>query len=203
MEREDDGTYTLYFSTSRGIDKSDYVILKAASSSHAPSVAPNIKVFDKDFDWGSYANVVRVRGGEDGDGNPINEVVYDNDAITEQNGEEFWISHYDPEITTVENAQQTGAEILSQRSSVVYRISVDFMDGYDTTDIEIGDTVMVYVGFDDADFEIAEALRVISLHRSWGVGGEQVSAELTNVLRSTLYFNYEPRITMHDRVLTA
>jgi len=198
----DGTTWTVIFTTRRGSDKSASVILKAASSSRAPGTIPNIKVISKQFDWSNYANIVRVIGGEDADGNRVVEEVRDNAEITDK-GQEFWFTYRDAEITTSGMARQRAYQELIKRNIVTTRIGGEFIDKTITGSIEIGDSVMVYANWDEEGLEIAEALRIVKLHRGWGVGGEKITADFSNKLKFAQYWNYMRVTDDHSRWLTA
>lgn len=185
---KDNGTYTLYFSTQRGDDKTVHVILKNSRTGDEADTQPNIKFIEKTFDWDSYANSIKVIGGTVG-ATRIEADLQDHTAITDL-GAEVWKTLRDADILTEAMARQKAAVELQRRKSVVLRISGDFVDKYDTNDISIGDTVTLIAEWPDADLKIEGSHRVVGLRRSYGVDGEQVSARFSNQLKSSEYWAY-------------
>lgn len=198
----DGTTWTLHFTTRIGEDKSEHIILKAASSSERPDIEPNIKVLNKEFDWTNYANIVRCVGGVDVNGDRIVEHVRDNAEIANK-GQEYWVTIRSADAVTSSMTRQVAYLELIKRNVVKTRLSVEFLDKEITNKISVGDSVMLLASWDSENLEIKEAYRIISLHRQWGASGETVTAELSNNLRYAEYINYVKKTDDHDRWLTA
>jgi len=186
---KDNGTYTITFTTRRGSDKTASVILKAATTSDEPGTTPNIKVLNKTFDWSDYANVVQVIGGEDADGNRVSGVVRDNEEITAK-GKEYWFTLRDADIVTNGMARQRAYVELTKRNSATLRIGGEFLDHYNTSQIEIGDSVILIAEWEDMSLKISGSHRIVKLNRVGGVGGEKVTADFTTKLKQAQFWNY-------------
>ncbi len=186
---KDNGTYTITFTTRRGSDKTASVILKASSTSDEPGTKPNIKVLNKTFDWSDYANVVQVIGGEDGDGNRVSGVVRDNDEIADK-GKEYWFTLRDADIVTNGMARQRAYVELIKRNSATLRIGGEFLDVYASSQIEIGDSVILIAEWEDTELKIEGSHRIVKLRRQGGIGGEKVTADFTTKLKQAQFWNY-------------
>lgn len=198
----DGTTWTVVLTTSRGSDKTATVVLKTASTADEPDTRANVKVLEKIFDWSSYANAIFLTGGTDGDGNRITAEVRNNTEIASV-GQEHWFRISDDEITTNAMARQRVYQELIKRNSVVLRITGEFVDKYDTTMIEIGDTVVLISEWNDGALKISGSHRIVKLHRSAGVDGEQVSAEFSNKMKTAQFWNYMKLTDDHGRWITA
>lgn len=192
VEKEDDGTYTLYFTVRRGEDKSDWITLKCASSTDEPSIVANIKVFSKLDDWSDYANVVMVVGGTDSDGNRIIGECRDNDEISDKE-KEYWYILRDGDVETSGMARQRAYVELTKRNSPRERISAEFIDKQSSTELEIGDSVTLLGMWKDPALNINGSYRIVHLKRIGGTSGEQVTADFSNRLKEASYWNYQRR----------
>lgn len=190
----------LHVAYARGSDKSDRIILKNSKTSDYPDVEPNIKVVARNPDWAPYANVIYVIGAE---GPPRIEVeVRDQPGIDEHG--EHWYCHRDPDIQTTAMAQTVGAIELARRSVVIDRIRAVILDEYDPKDIEIGDWVWVVAEFgEDVRTKLNSSMRVVSLNRSWGPSGEQVTLDLINLISASEYWTHLTTISDLTRWVTA
>jgi len=195
-----DSADVLHVAYARGSDKSDRVILKNGKTGDYPEVEPNIKVVSRDPDWAPFANAIKVIGAA---GPPrIETEVKDQPSIDEHG--EHWYCHRDPDIQTVQMAETVGAIQLALRNTVIDRIRAAILDEYDPTDISIGDNVWVVAEFgDDVATKLNASMRVVSLTRSWGPDGEQVSLELINLISASEYWAHLVTIADLTRWVTA
>ena len=190
----------LHVAATRGSDKSDRIILKNSKTSDYPDVEPNIMVVSRDPDWAPYANAIVVLGAGTGD-DRIEAEVRDQPAIDEWG--EHWYCHRDPDLQTVGTAYTAGVLELARRSVVMDRITAVILDEYDPGDIGIGDTVRVVAEFgDDVATKLDADMRVVSMTRSWDVGGEHVTLELINLVLASEYWRYLTSISDLMRWIT-
>jgi len=202
VEDDGDGTYTVYFSTRRGEDKSGWIILKCATTSDEPDTKANIKVLSPTYDWTDFANAVLFIGGLDTGGDRVSAEVQDNESIASR-GQEFWITVRDAEVTTTSMARQRAVLELNKRNSVTIRIRGEFVDKLSSNSIKIGDSVTLIGEWHDADLKVDGSYRIVALNRTWGVGGgEQVTAEFTNRMKPAQYYNYLQKVDSLERVST-
>jgi len=195
-----DGAGVLHVAYRRGSDKSDRVILKNSKTGDYPEVEPNIKVVSRDPDWAPFANAIKVIGAE---GAPRIEAEIKDQPSIDEHGE-HWYCHRDPDIQTVQMAETVGAIQLVLRNTVIDRIRAVILDEYDPTDISIGDNVWVVAEFgDDVATKLNASMRVVSLTRSWGPDGEQVSLELINLISASEYWAHLVTIADLTRWVTA
>jgi len=199
---KDNGTYTVYFSTRRGEDKSGWLILKTTTTSDEPDTKANIKVISKTYDWSSFANCILFIGGTDSGGNRVEVEVRDTDSISTM-GQEYWITIRDAEVTTRAMGRTRAALELEDRNAVVERIAANFIDKHSANDVGIGDSVSLISEWLDGDLKIEGSHRVVVLNRSWGPAGEQVGAEFTNRMQKAQYYNYLRETDDHARWITA
>ncbi|HUW44779.1 MAG TPA: hypothetical protein VMW50_03195 [Dehalococcoidia bacterium] len=195
------GVYTLYFSTRRGSDKSNLVVLKSAKTADYPTVEPNIKFLENTFDWDRYANCIKVIGGTV-DGVRVEGTVKDPTEIAAF-GQEVWKTLRDADILTVSMAVQRGYIELQRRNAVSLRITGRFLDEYDPKDIEIGDSVTLVAEWDDGALKISGSHRIIQLSRDYGADGEQVSASFSNQMKAAEYWAYMSKTATLERWFTA
>ena len=195
-----DSSDVLHVALARGSDKSNRVFLKNSKTSDLPALEPNIKVVSRNPDWAPYANAIYVIGAA---GPPRIEAEVKDQPSIDVYGE-HWYCHRDPDIQTVAMAITVGSIELTRRNTVIDRIGVVILDEYDPKDIEIGDVVWVVAEFgDDVATKLNSAMRVVSLNRSWGTGGEQVSLELINLIAATEYWGHLVTISDLTRWVTA
>ena len=196
---KDDGTYTVHVAETRGSDKSAQVVLKNAKTGLYPDVLPNIKVVDKLDDWESYRNKVYMIGS--GTGGARVEVEVFNQPEVDLYGS-HWLCFRDQDLATDAMARTRAAEILTNRGTVVRRLNVEFLDTYDAGVIEIGDTVTVAAEFGDDDAtKINEAMRIISLTRTWDTG-EHVSAQLVSEVKASELYSHLVKVSDLERWIT-
>jgi len=195
------GVYTLHFSTRRGLDKSNLVVLKNSKTPDYPDVEPNVKFLEKTFDWDRYANCIQTIGGTVDDVR-IEATLKDHTEIASF-GQEVWKTIRDAEIITVSMARQKAAIELLSRHAVTLRITGRFLDEYDPKDIEIGDSVMLVAEWDEGALKITGSHRIIQLTREYGAGGEQVGASFSNQMKAVEYWNYMSKTDTHERWITA
>lgn len=196
-----DSVYTLYFSTRRGSDKSNLVVLKSAKTADYPTVKPNIKFLEKTFDWDRYGNCIKVIGGTV-DGVRVEAAVKDPTEIAAF-GQEVWKTIRNADIITVNMAVQRGYIELLSRNAVSLRITGRFLDEYDPKDIEIGDSVTLVAEWDDGDLKILGSHRIIQLSREYSADGELVDASFSNQMKSAEYWAYMSKTDTLERWLTA
>jgi len=195
-----DSAGVLHVAYARGSDKSNLVVLKNSKTSDYPEIEPNIKVVSRNPDWAPYANAIYVIGAA---GTPRIEADVKNQPSIDVYGE-HWYCHRDPDIQSVPMAYTVGAIELARRNTVIDRIRAVILDEYDPKDIEIGDVVWVVAEFgDDVATKLNAAMRVVSLNRSWGTGGEQVSLELINLIAATEYWAHLVTVSDLTRWVTA
>lgn len=197
---KDNGTFTLHVAATRGSDKSATVVLKNAKTALFPDVEPNIRIAGRNPDWSSYVNSIKLIGA----GTIPNRVEVE--VINQDGIDEFGVHQgviRDIDVETDAMGQTRAAIELDKRGVVVERINIDFLDEYDPTDIEIGDTVQVVVEFgDDAGTKINSALRIIKLIRRWSASGERVEAELINLLQASQFIDHLEKVSNLERWIT-
>jgi len=191
---KDNGGYTLHYVNERGSDKSNVVVLKNAHSSRRLDVIPNVKVVSKTPDWDSFANSIMIIGAGDAGVDRIEESLQDNPSIVIYG--EKWHSEVNLDVLTDLMGLTRASVLLSEKSSVVERIVLTFLDTYEPGAIEIGDTVWVCVDFADVvEEEINEALRVIGLNRIFTPdGGESVTVTVVNQRKAVEYWDFLGRV---------
>jgi len=195
-----DSSDELQVAYTRGSDKSNLVFLKNSKTSDYPAIEPNIKVISRNPDWAPFANAIKVIGAE---GPPRVEAEVTDQPSIDEHGE-HWYCHRDPDIQTTQMAETVGAIQLARRNTVIDRIRAVILDEYDPTDIEIGDNVWVVAEFgDDVATKLNASMRVVSLNRSWGPDGEQVSLELINLISASEYWAHLVTIADLTRWVTA
>ena len=200
VEDNGDGTYTLHFSTRRGEDKSGWITLKCASNTDEVDTKRNIKVLSKTFDWTNFANSVLFLGGTGDDGERVKVEVQNLEDIEERE-QPYWITIRDATVTTSAMGRTLAALELEKRNAVIVRIVGEFVDKHDSNAIQIGDSVSLIGEWDDGDLKIEGSHRIVRLTRSWGTGGgERVTAEFTNRMKPTQYYNYLQKVDSLERL---
>jgi len=169
-------------------DTQRYVILKNSRTDKHPTIEPNIKVVDVKTDWTSYVNCIRVLGA----GTPPTRAEA---SLINQTQVDLYDEHWgvlrDKDLETVEMALTAASNELNQRSTIIQRIKLRFLDTYDSGVVEIGDTVALAAVYgDDVDTEIDADVRIVSLSRSFTPNGERVDAEAVNYVKANEFYNY-------------
>lgn len=192
---KDNGTYTLHFSSRRGSDKSNIVILKNAHSSKRPGLRPNIKLISKIPDWEKFANSVMIVGAGTPGVDRIETSIQDWDSVDVYG--EKWYSEPNLDIITTAMGRTRAAIVLASRNVVIERIKSEIIDKYDTGALEIGDSAWFCIDFADVEEEeIDQSLRVIGLTRMYGPEeGENVELTVVNVIKATEYWEYLGRVS--------
>ncbi len=187
---KDGATYTFHFSSRRGSDKSNIVILKNAHSSKRPGLRPNIKLISKTPDWESFANSVMIIGAGTPGVDRIEVDLQDWNSVATYG--EKWYSEPNLDIVSEAMGRTRSAVVLSAKNVVVERIKSEIIDKYESGALEIGDSAWFCIDFGDVEEEeIDQALRVIGLTRMYSPdGGEKVELTVVNVIKATEYWEY-------------
>lgn len=125
-------------------------------------------------DANDYANVVKVIGATV-DSVRIEQVVKNITEIADK-GDEYWYIIRDPDVTTNAQAINRAQIALNVLSTVPNRIAITGIDTDASTYLRRGNKVSVV----DPKTDQNSTARIIDLTRSWGPGGEVVSANLAN-----------------------
>ena len=125
-------------------------------------------------DANDYANVVKVIGATV-DSVRVEQTVKNITEIADK-GDEYWYIIRDPDVTTDALAINRAQIALNTLSTVPNRIAITGIDTDASTYIRRGNKVSIV----DPKTDQNSTARIIDITRSWGPGGEVVSANLAN-----------------------